>query len=142
MAERAPLLSLDTLTERPSVVIDGTAYALSLPDTLSAVDYHRYSKLTPRFERLWGQDELSDEEAAELERILATICRIVLDAPAEVLERLTDLQRLSVCQAFIALPSTPLLQSAGQRPSQRGETRRVNGHVRPNKPTGARSRPA
>lgn len=126
-----PLLNLDTLTERATVAIDGTPYALLPPDALSAVDYHRFRRLTPRLETLWNQETpLMPDEEKELEQILAALCSIVLEAPPDVHARLTDMQRLAVYQAFLKLPQNTLPHLTGSQ--------KTTGRIR----TGARSQPA
>lgn len=111
------LLDLDTLTEHPSVIIDKHAYELTPPEALSAVEYHRIGKIAPRMFALWeSATELTPEEEVELEQTLDRVCRIVLKAPDEVHERLTDLQRLAIYQTFLTLPQEVLLPIVGQPP--------------------------
>ncbi len=120
MATPSPLLSLDTLTEAPSVIIDQHAYELTPPEALSAVEYHKIGKIAPRMFALWeSATELTPEEEVELEQTLDRVCRIVLKAPPEVHDRLTDLQRLAIYQTFLTLPQEVLLPIVGQ-PALRG----------------------
>lgn len=119
----APLLNLDTLTEHPSVLIDKHAYALTPPEALSAVDYHRIGKIAPRMFALWeSETALTPEQEVELEETLDRVCRIILKAPDEVHDRLTDLQRLSIYQTFLTLPQETLLPLVGQPTTTRRRT--------------------
>ncbi len=110
-----PLFNLDTITEHATVVIDGQAYALLNLEALPAIGYHRLIRLLPRFEQLWTQEQLSEDEGKELSRVLDAIARIVLVAPPEVHDKLTDPQRKAIEQAFLKLPGTPLGPSMAQR---------------------------
>lgn len=104
------LLTLDTLAHLSTVQIDGIAYPLSPPDALSVVDYKRLSVLIPRLEALWEKAALTADEEVELGALFDRLCRIVLEAPGEVINRLTDLQRVLVYQAFLQLPHDTLLR--------------------------------
>lgn len=107
MASTAPLLSLDTLFERPVASIDGKTYELLLPDTLPVVDYVRLGSLRARFAAAWMKLEANDfsqDVTEEVETVLALLVRTVLKAPDAVQMSLTDAQRLSVYQAFLQLP--------------------------------------
>ena len=108
MADRSPLLTLATLVDHPTVVIDGTPYALKPPDALPLLGYHRFRRMSQRLVILWNQEEITEPEGVELEQLFDGFCRIVLDAPAEVQSRLTDVQRLEIYQAFLALPQASL----------------------------------
>ena len=110
MADRAPLLNLDSLTEHPTVVIDDVQYALTPPDCLPILSYHRIHRRGPRLFELFGKvnEDLTDAEGQELEQILDELCREVLEAPAEVHTRLTDVNRMAIYQAFLELPLTGL----------------------------------
>lgn len=110
-----PLLELETLTERPVVVIkSGTGRArkaeqfeMISPAEFSLVDEHRFGRLAQRFSAIYQQDQdLSEEAAAELGRILDESVRLVLRAPEEVHARLTDRHRALIFQAFSQLTGT------------------------------------
>lgn len=123
-----PLLNLTTITEYPTVQIDGEKHALLPPDALSVTDYHRFNQMSPRLAKLWSQSTLNDAESEELKGLFKSIAALVLQAPADVLERLTDIQRLQVYQAFTKLPSASLRAMAVEAPETTA------------KPTGAKSR--
>jgi len=97
-----PVLNLDTLIANRSVIIDGKEYDLFDPEMLSPIDGHRLKICGRRLMALLDQDGLSPDEEAELERIPDKVCRAVLDAPAEIHERLTTRQRMAIVEAFIS----------------------------------------
>ena len=101
--KRKPLLSLDTLSERYTVVIDGVLREMLNPQELSIVDYHRLGKKGARLEAIMEADDPSEEEWAEARQIMDELCRSVLLAPDEVHERLSDTHRLQVTNAFTGL---------------------------------------
>jgi hypothetical protein len=99
----APILNLDTLADRPVVNIDGTPYELITHDSLSPLNAHRVSRYHKRIGALLEKSEASDltgDEESELEALPALICRLILDAPAEVQDKLTDKQRALVVSTF------------------------------------------
>jgi hypothetical protein len=105
------ILSLTTFVDRPTIEIDGVKYEVFSPDSLSLVDYSRLQSLIPRIDALWPSlksSSLTKEEETELSEAFGSIAAMVLDAPAEVLSKLTDLHRLLVYQAFLGLPQSTL----------------------------------
>ena len=124
-----PLLELSTLEpERPTVVIDGVAYSLALPEDFGLADQARLLRLQRRVERLVNVDEFTDEEAEDAGRALREIAHMLLpDCPPQVLGRLKDQHIVRLLQVFT--------QAAGATPPQQeGERRRQR--------TGVRSSPA
>lgn len=127
----APILNLDTLAVRSSVAINGVKYGLRHTDELSVVQAHRLGRYAERYDELvevtkTGQ-ALSEEDAQELADALEAIAPIALDAPPDVLQALTDLQRFQVVQTFIslspirrrptrAIPAASAAPSTGEKP--------------------------
>lgn len=105
-----PLLSIETLIDRPKVDIDGTKYELLHPDELSLVDNHRFSRWAQRFEELAKLDEPGDE----LDEVADRIARAALvDVPEEVLARLTGQHKAAVAEVFTALLLRSRISVAG-----------------------------
>ncbi len=100
---RKPLLDLNTLIERETVVIDGETYEITSPSELSIIDHHRLGRQGSRLEVLLQKEDASVQELDETKDLLATLCRCVLRAPDEVHEKLTDTHRLQLAQAFTEL---------------------------------------
>lgn len=100
---RKPLLNLDTLIERATVVIDGESHEITSPSELSIIDHHRLGRQGSRLEVLLQKDDASVQELDETKELLDTLCRSVLRAPDEVHEKLTDTHRLQLAQAFTEL---------------------------------------
>lgn len=119
---QSPLLTLDTLIERPSIAIDGALFALRTPDDLSLVEHHRYARLAGRLDVLMQRAIQAPEDAETERELTATLDqmgRIVLDAPDVVHARLKDTHRLAIVTAFTTLlraPLTPLLAGATTTP--------------------------
>lgn len=118
-----PILNLDTITELPTVAIDGVAYTLLTLDALPVSGMLRLRKVGRRFDALHNQDERTDEEDRELDALADTICRTILQAPPGVHDKLVGQQRIAVVQAFQQLPSPRSRSLAtGSRATQRPET--------------------
>lgn len=131
MADRKPLLSLTTLTECPTIEIDGQPYALRPLEALDIVRAYRLEALRGEYaalaKKLSAEQTLSASEAADAERAVDELVRLFLDAPADVIDKLTTVQKTMVAQAFYALlpPKAGQTMGAATRPTSR--------------PTGARS---
>lgn len=104
----APLLNLDTFHAKTSVVIDGTPYQILAPNGLSLMALRKVRPLVVQLEVLRTLETLTDDQHLAEKALLDGICRVVLDAPADVHAKLDDLQRLAVYLTFLALPSSML----------------------------------
>jgi hypothetical protein len=98
----SPLTVLDVTTDQAAaavVKIDGIAYPLRRPATLRITEHnalilegHRIATLTEHGD--------GAEQAAELEQLLERVVARVLPAPADVLAKLTDVQRFQIAIAY------------------------------------------
>lgn len=124
------LLDLKTLTERYTVRVDGKSYELRPTARFSVVEIIAFPDQTARLSELaTRKQKLSADESEEIEQLLDDICRVILDAPASVHERLTGAQRMQICTAFTLL-----------RQATSPARRRATGGTRTTAPkTGARS---
>jgi hypothetical protein len=114
----APLLSLDTLAERHTILIDGQSYGIKNVKELSAVEYHLFGLKMPRLSALVSKGEdISADEAREVSNILAYLCRVIVVAPPEVHSRLSELQRLQIIDLF------PKLSPQMRNPKAAGASR-------------------
>jgi len=97
------LLDLSTLTERDYITIDGERYELHNVGELSLYEIHHVETDGQRMSDFMQRvGELNDEEANELDSLtyrLLDICAV--DMPTEVMERLTQNQRIQVVKVFI-----------------------------------------
>ena len=131
MAEQ-PILDLETLVRRPSIVIDGEAYDILSPDELSILDTRRLASQGERLEALLGKEQLTTAEESELGKIILAIsARIMVGVPSAIAARLTDSQRLAIIGGF-----TGLLPKELARPAEAQIGDRAG-----NQPTGAKSSP-
>lgn len=120
----AKLLNLDTLTDRPTVIVDGVAYPLRAVDGFSILEFKRHMKAAPRIGELLDREDLTEDEGAELSRLLDASARRVLAAPADVHDKLNDMQRLQVYSVFLSLPGShrPTVTMPGAAPTTLDET--------------------
>lgn len=102
-AVRPPLLNLDALIARPSIVIRGATYEMRDPDELSILENRRIITWGERAEELERLPDATDEQIREYDDLLKRIVSSVLVAPADVLEGLTSQQRAAVGVAFLRL---------------------------------------
>lgn len=100
-------LDLTTTDERETVRIDGVPYQLRRTTDLTLANLKALERLIPLAMTLADQDTHTPPEAAELSAHLATIVDLVLAAPAKVLGKLNDVQRVMIFKLFIdaSLPS-------------------------------------
>lgn len=107
----APILSLDSLVDRPVVLIDQVEYELLTPALLPPLDAHRYQRYSERCLKLMDQDTLTPEEEHELEQLPDKMCRLVLVAADAVHDKLTTRERVRICATFLRRP--PVTPPAG-----------------------------
>lgn len=101
-----PLLRLQTLTECPSVEIDRKLYQLTPPEALDLVSVVKLETFQATYGTLAQRltaGERSDDDLLEAERAVDELVRIVLRAPAAVIDRLSGMQRLNVVSVFFEL---------------------------------------
>lgn len=101
----APLLNITTLLPQDSVLIDGVSYFIRNRESLTIRGSMIVERAFPRLIALMASDELTDEQDAEATALLQQTVSVVLDAPADVIAKLTDTQRLNVFMAFTPLRS-------------------------------------
>lgn len=110
----APLLDLQTLVTRPVVRIrngdEVHDYELRTPGEMSPLEYVQLKPLSERVDpflsamrSLDGLDALSEEDAKRGEETLTQFCERVLLAPADVISKLSIMQRVAVVATFTRL---------------------------------------
>ncbi len=126
----APILNLDSLVDRPTVVINGQEYELLTTDILPPLDLHRFSRYSTRIGVLMAKVDLTAEDEAELDDLPRRMCRMVLEAPDGIHDALTQKQRMKIVESFIAplqpdrhlesgrVPATPTSPSTGANGSR------------------------
>lgn len=117
----APILDLETLVEPRHVRIDRQNYVLRGVDELPIAVIKRLQIDGPRLGTLMEADQLADGEEAEMARLLGALVDVVLDAPAEVRARLSDVHRMQIAQAFTQLRSSQRL-ATGAAPEAKSQT--------------------
>jgi len=98
MATSTPVLDLNTVD--PHVSINGDLYPLRVREDLSILTNAAHAKKFARIEALRVNGKRTVKEEGELASLLEQVCGVVLTAPANVLEKLSQYQRLSVVTAF------------------------------------------
>ena len=148
MAAPQPLLDLTTDTTRPTVRIDGVTYSLRIQSDLGLLEYHTLNRLVPSFRDLCGRGpDMTEQESRELGAISKALCKVaVLDMPAEVDDRLGDLDRVMIFKVFTERLSPKVMQtiSAIAATNARGRTssHASNGSTAATPRRGGRSRSA
>ena len=100
--KRAPLLDLDALFDRATIIIDGTEYELRNQKEFSIFDFRRMGSGWNAFVGILNE-EPSDEQEPQLrraEQFFDDTCRKVLVAPDELHSSLTTLRRQRIVEAF------------------------------------------
>jgi len=96
----APILNLNTLVDRPTVVLDGIEYWLLTYEVLPPLDSYQLQAMNRRVAELMKrEDALSEAEILELQALPNRIAHIVLEAPDEVHAKLNDRQRMQIAYA-------------------------------------------
>lgn len=103
-----PILDLDSLVDRPTVVIGGNEYWLITLDIMPPLDTHRLQRGMQRVAALLSQAELTDDEQKELEVLPDTLCRLVLDAPDSVHKPLSNRTRMLIAETAVSTFRTGL----------------------------------
>lgn len=93
------ILELETVEEKPTVSIDGKPYSLNIPP--SPLDQQRALALKRRYEALSEKDELTPEEEKKLEDAYFGMFAIIIDAPREVVAKLSSGSQSKLMQAFL-----------------------------------------
>lgn len=105
-----PRLTLSTKTHRSAdvVVIDGRRYTLLDRATASVGQLLKIDKLRRSLAEIAPDaDDLTPDQAATVAVALDGITRVLLpDAPDAVHDKLTDVHRLSIIQAYLAPDSS------------------------------------
>jgi hypothetical protein len=104
MADKStePILDLTTLVERPKIRIDGQLYGVRDTDEVNLVEYHRLQRLGEKVDLL-SKDGLSEAETEEALKALDTACRMILEAPDEVHQKIRDSHRMQILKVFTDL---------------------------------------
>lgn len=138
-----PLLQFDTVLAGTPIEIDGAAYAIRHPESLSLGAYKQIEREFPTLGDLLQRDTLTPEEEHTVAGLLERAVQIVLDAPPDVRARLTVRQRVQAVEAFIDLLSTPRGATGAPRPSTGANSSRASRASTAARPrTGSGARPS
>lgn len=98
------LLSIDTLIERPRIVIDGVPHEILSPDELPLLTSQRVASLGRKLDRLLKADTLNATGQADIGKTVRQIADIIMEpVPAEIREKLSETHLLSVTEIFTML---------------------------------------
>jgi hypothetical protein len=104
------ILDLTTETDRPVITIDGIAYPLRTARDLSLQDFKNLERLSIRTADLMQRARsLTKDEDRELKIRLKEVAKIAVEAPAPVLAKLSDVQRVMVFKVFTELLTPTLI---------------------------------
>lgn len=111
-----PVLTLSTKDTRPRISIDGTLYPLRI--VMEDIPWLRYFHQAAKYRRcgqLLAKKPRTAAENKELDGLLGPLTECLVDAPVEVLRKLTTDQRWAVVTVFSVLrPKTTTTGAAGQ----------------------------
>jgi len=111
MADRSVLDLTSESDDRPVVRIDDIGYPLRGAGDLTLHDFKYLERVCPRVGALLQRATLTKSEAKELAGRLRELATVALDAPAAVLARLTDIQRVLVFKVFTELLTPGLVMA-------------------------------
>jgi hypothetical protein len=109
-----PVLDFSTDRERPVVGIGGVPYQMRTFDDLTIEQAKTFHRLNLRIVELLALERASAREQTELSAALKAAAEIAIDAPVGVLNRLKEMQRLSVYQVFSELLLPGLRQKSAE----------------------------
>jgi fatty acid/phospholipid biosynthesis enzyme len=103
------LLDIATITAPAAAVsIDGERYALLSVAALPLASIQRIQRDGPRLGELLKIEEKTPNQTTETSQLLRSVCELVLEAPADVHARLSDVHRVAIIHSFMQLQSTPV----------------------------------
>lgn len=118
MAASLPVLDLDSLVDRPVVVLNGQEYWLVTADILPPLKGHQLVRGIKRINVLAEKDVLTEDESAELALLPDTLCRLILMAPEETHQGLDDYKRCLILEKAL----TTFRSALRVLPAPQGET--------------------
>lgn len=122
MAPPIRILDLDSLANRPVVVIDEKEYRLLTPSLLPPLDSYRMKQYSARIDALSAKEILTPDEESEMALVLDRMCRLILIAPDEVHTKLVDNLRTEILEGFLNAPSMLLAARETSQTNPTGAT--------------------
>lgn len=103
-SKRDPVLTLSTVIDRPTILIDGTPYQMRAADELPWLVYRDKANVYKRAAPLFTLARRTPAQEKELKRLLhPLVASLMVDVPAKVLAKLTDDHRLAIVATFSQL---------------------------------------
>jgi hypothetical protein len=111
-----------TQRDRPSIKIDGVAYPLIEPEDLKLKDALWLEKAAKRMDVLIKAELSSNDDALlEMTELIFKVTDLLMgDIPVAIRTRLSEMQKLSVIQAYMGLLS-PTVKKGEKAPLAEGE---------------------
>lgn len=107
-SQAEPLIKLSTLAPvRPTVEVDDTDYPLRLLEYDFGIEVHQeFERDIAEFDELWSnKDKLNSKQRKRLKALLEGIFGRVVDMPADVAVKLSDVQKRQVISVFQIAPA-------------------------------------
>ena len=119
------LLELHTTTKHQTVTIDGEVYPVKSGDAISLEVSFSLSRFQKQLAKLQDGDlaDGSDEDMAALGSACRSLCDHILDAPQEVKDRLTDLQKVNILQVVFTEPVPTVAEPAKKSTTSKSSPR-------------------
>lgn len=103
-SKRDPVLTLSTVIDRPTILIDGTPYQMRAADELPWLVYRDKANVYQRASTLFTLPRRTPKQEQELNRLLPPlVASLMVDVPAKVLAKLSDDHRLAIVATFSQL---------------------------------------
>ena len=99
--QRQPVLELSTLAPtRPIITIDGQRFEVAVTGDFGILDSHKLDALQPIVTAYQQENATADDIAAFADALHTFTQLVLLNAPQEVVEKLTEAQMLQVIGVF------------------------------------------
>ncbi len=91
-------LILNTEKEIPTVKIDETHYKLRIDMNYAQMLAHQ--RINKKMTDITKLESLTETEEVDLQKSIDLIMEMIIDAPEEVLDKLTDIQKFQIMKVF------------------------------------------
>ena len=113
-ADDTPLLDLDELVERRTIIIKGEHHEILSPGELSALDSQRLAAWGRKYDKLMNSATLNETQKSRVGQLVDRMANLIMaPVPAEIRDALTQGQKISVIEVFTGLLLRSKMKAAG-----------------------------
>lgn len=130
------ILELTTTEPKQNIKIDGKLYPVKSGDAISLEVSIGFSRLQRHFSKLESPEaifDVADDEIVAVGKVCRKLCDDLLEAPQEVLNALTDAQKLNILRVVFIEPNR---ESAKTKKKTSNSSRRSKGSTAVRRKTG------